>query len=73
MLFVTFGAHQESNTLSAQPPVACTFVKLLADSLGNTCSKLLVDIVESWINMMLETFPKTTVGIQNEQIDFDRG
>jgi hypothetical protein len=59
--------------LSAQPPMACTFVKLLAESLRNTCSKLLVDVVENWIKIMADTFPKTAAGIQNAQIDFDRG
>ena len=50
-----------------------TLVKLLAESPDNTCSKLLVDVVERWIKLMLENFPKTAAGIQNAQIDFDRG
>jgi hypothetical protein len=33
--------------LSVQPPKACTFVKMLAESPGNTCLKLLVDIIEN--------------------------
>ena len=47
-------------------------MKLLAESPGDICSKLLVDIVESWIKMMSDTFPKTAAGLQNMQIDFDR-
>jgi len=58
--------------LSAQPPEARTFVKLLAESPGDICSKLLVDVVENWIKMMSDTFPKTAAGIQIAQIDFDR-
>jgi len=34
------------DTLSAQPPEARTFVKLLTESPGDICSKLLVDVVE---------------------------
>ena len=48
-------------------------MKLLAENLGNTCSKLLLDVVESWIKSMSKIFPKTSAGIQNVQIDFDRG
>jgi hypothetical protein len=59
--------------LSVQPPVVRTFVKLLSDNSGNTCSNLLVDVVESWIKLMYETFPKTAAGIQNTQIYFDMG
>ncbi len=59
--------------LSAQPPMACTFVELLAESPCNTCSKLLVDDVENQIKIMADTLPKTAAGIQNAQIDFDRG
>jgi hypothetical protein len=57
-----------------QPPVVRTFVRLLSENPGNTCLNLLVDVVESWIKLMLETFPKTAAGIQHVQIDFnDRG
>jgi hypothetical protein len=59
--------------LSVQLPVVCSFVKLLSEDLGNTCSNLLVDVMESWIKLMSETFPKTAAGIQNVQIDFNRG
>jgi hypothetical protein len=59
--------------LSVQPPVVRTFVKLLSENPGNTCSNLLVDVVKSWIKLMSETFLKTAAGIQNVQIDFDRG
>ena len=48
-----------------------TLVKLLAESPDNTCSKLLVDVVESWIKLMSKIFLKTAAGIQNAQIDFD--
>ncbi len=57
--------------LSAQPAKARTFVKMLAQSPGNTCSKLLVDVVENWIKIMADTFP--AAGKQNAQIGFDRG
>ena len=59
--------------LSVQLPEVRTFVKLLAESPGNTCSKLLVNVVESWIKLMLENSPKSAAGIQNAQIDFNRG
>ena len=38
--------------LSVQPPKVHTFVKFLAESPGNTCLKLLMDVVESWINSL---------------------
>ncbi len=59
--------------LSVQLPVVRSFVKLLSEDLGNTCSNLIVDVMESWIKLMSETFPKTAAGIQNVQIDFNRG
>jgi len=48
-------------------------VKILAESPANNCFRLLVDVVENWIKAMADIFPKTAAGIQNVQIDFDRG
>ncbi len=59
--------------LSVQLPKARTFVKMLAESLGNTCLKLLVDVVKKQIKLMADTFPQTAAGIQHAQVDFDLG
>jgi hypothetical protein len=48
--------------------MACTFVKLLAESPRNTCSKLLVDVVENWIKIMADTFPKTAAGYKMRRL-----
>jgi hypothetical protein len=58
---------------SAQLPKARTFIRILAESPGNTCSKLHVGVVENWIKIVGDTFPKTAAGIQHAQIDFARG
>ena len=67
------GFNNLSATLSVQPPVVRTFVTLLSENPGNTILNLLVDVMESWLKLMLETFRKTAAGIQNAQIDFYRG
>jgi hypothetical protein len=58
--------------LDAQPILARTFVKLLAGSLDDNCSMLLVDVVEHWIPKLSEAFPRTAAGIEHAQIDFGR-
>ncbi len=59
--------------LCALPAEARNFVKMLAESPDNNCFRLLVEVVENWIKAMADIFPKTAAGIQNAQIDFDRG
>jgi hypothetical protein len=59
--------------LCALPAEARNFVKMLAERPDNNCFRLLVDVVENWIKAMADIFPKTAAGIQNVQIDFDRG
>ena len=51
---------------------ARTYVRLIADSPDDACFCLLVDVVENWIQNMVETFPKTAAGVPNAQLNFER-
>ena len=53
---------------------ACTYVQLVADSPNSDCFCLLVGVgvVESWIHDMSEIFPKTSAGVPNAHLEFER-
>jgi len=44
--------------MKSLPSTARTYVRLIADSPDDACFCLLVDVVENWIQNMVETFPK---------------
>ncbi len=52
--------------------MAHTYVWLLASSPDDACFCLLVNVVETWIQDMVERFPQTAAGIPNAQLDFER-
>ena len=54
------------------PSTACTYARLAADSPDNDCFCLLVGVVENWIQDMSEIFPKTSVGVPNAHLEFER-
>jgi hypothetical protein len=58
--------------MKSLPSTARTYVRLIADSPDDACFCLLVDVVENWIKNMAETFPKTTAGVPNAQLNFER-
>jgi len=58
--------------MKSLPSTACTYVRLIADSPDDTCFCLLVGVVENWIRDMAERFPKTSAGVPNAQLDFER-
>ena len=47
-------------------------IRLVANSPDNNCFCLLVGIVESWIHDMSEIFPKTSAGVPNAYLEFER-
>ena len=60
------------STMDCFPPIAKTFIGMLADSPANSCVVMLVSLVDFWIDGMAEIFPKTSAGIPNAQIDFEQ-
>ncbi len=58
--------------MKSLPSTACTYVRLLADSPDNNCFCLLVGVIESWIHNMSEIFPKTSAGVPNAHLEFER-
>ena len=58
--------------MKSLPSTARTYVRLVADSLDNNCFCLLVGVVENWIRDMAERLPKTSAGVPNAQLDFER-
>ena len=58
--------------MKSLPSTARTYVQLIANSPDGTCFCLLVDVVENWIQNMVETFPKTAAGVPNAQLNFER-
>jgi hypothetical protein len=58
--------------MKSLPSTARTYVWLVADSPDSNCFCLLVGVVENWIRDMAERFPKTSAGVPNAQLDFER-
>jgi hypothetical protein len=58
--------------MKSLPFTACMYVQLVADSPVDACFCLLVGVVESWIHDMLEIFPKTSAGVPNAHLEFER-
>ena len=58
--------------MKSLPSTARTYVRLVADSPDNDCFCLLVGVVESWIHDMSEIFPKTSAGVPNAHLEFER-
>jgi len=58
--------------MKSLPSTAHTYVRLIADSPDDACFCLLVGVVENWIRDMAERFPKTSAGVPNAQLDFER-
>ena len=58
--------------MKSLPSTARTYIRLIADSPDDACFCLLVDVVENWIQNMVETFPKTAAGVPNAQLNFER-
>jgi len=58
--------------MKSLPSTARTYVRLVADSPDNDCFCLLVGAVESWIHDMSEIFPKTSAGVTNAHLEFER-
>jgi hypothetical protein len=58
--------------MKSLPSTARTYVWLVADSPDNDCFCLLVGVVESWIHDMSEIFPKTSAGVPNAHLEFER-
>jgi hypothetical protein len=54
------------------PSTARMYIWMVARSPENACFCLLVDVVENWIQDMVEKFPITAAGIPNAQLKFDR-
>jgi hypothetical protein len=58
--------------MKSLPSTARTYVRLIADSPDDNCFSLLVGVVESWIHDMSKIFPKTSAGVPNAHLEFDR-
>ena len=58
--------------MKSLPSTARTYVRLVADSPDSNCFCLLVGVVDNWIRDMAERFPKTSAGVPNAQLDFER-
>ena len=58
--------------MKSLPSTARMYVRLVADSPDNDCFCLLVGVVESWIHDMSEIFPKTSAGVPNAHLEFER-
>jgi hypothetical protein len=58
--------------MKSLPSTVCTYVRLIAGSPDDACFCLLVGVVENWIRDMVERFPKTSAGVPNAQLDFER-
>jgi hypothetical protein len=58
--------------MKSLPSAVHTYVWLIANSLDNNCFGLLVGVVESWIHNMSEIFPKTSAGVPNAHLEFER-
>jgi hypothetical protein len=58
--------------MKSLPSAACTYVRLVANSLDNDCFCLRVGVVENWIHDMLEIFPITSAGVPNAHLEFER-
>ena len=60
------------STIDCFPSITKTYIGMLAGSPTNSCVALLVSLVDFWIDEMAEIFPKTSAGIPNAQIDFEK-
>ena len=58
--------------MKSLPSTARTYVRLVANSPDNDCFCLLVGVVESWIHDMSEIIPKTSAGVPNTHLEFER-
>ena len=58
--------------MKSLPSTARTYIRLIDNSPDDTCFCLLVGVVESWIHDMSEIFPKTSVGVPNAHLEFER-
>ena len=58
--------------MKSLPSTARTYVRLVADSPDNDCFCLLVGVIENWIHDMSEIFPKTSAGVPNAHLEFER-
>jgi hypothetical protein len=54
------------------PSTECAYIRMAARSPENTCFCILVDVVENWIQDMVEKVPRTTARLPNAQLEFDR-
>jgi hypothetical protein len=57
--------------MKSLPSTAHTYVRLIANSPDDACFCLLVNVVENWIQIMAETFPRTAAGVPNAQLNFE--
>ncbi len=55
--------------MKSLPSTACTYIRLVANSLDNDCFCLLVGVLENW---MSEIFPITSAGVPNAHLEFER-
>ena len=58
--------------MKSLPSTARTYIRLVANSPDNDCFCLLVGVVERWIHDMSEIFPKTSAGVPNTHLEFER-
>jgi len=56
--------------MKSLPSTACTYIRLVADSLDSFC--LLVSVIESWIYDMSKIFQKTSAGVPNAHLELER-
>ena len=58
--------------MKSLPSSACTYVQIIANSPDDNCFSLFVGVGESWVHNMLEIFPKTSAGVPNAHLEFER-